>query len=139
MNNKYIVGAVAGLVIGFGAGYFVPHGGAAQQAQPGQGQFSGRMGGGRGFGGAVAGQIVAADAQSITVKMQDGSTKIVLMSASTQVMKSVAGSVSDLTVGTTVIVAGSANSDGSVTAQSVQIRPAGQTGFSRPATSAPAQ
>jgi pectate lyase len=93
------------------------------------GQFPG-MGGTRGAtgargGGVTAGDIIAKDATSITVKAQDGSTKIVLVSGSTQVAKSTTGTEADLTIGTNVTVIGSANADGSVTAQSVQIRPAG--------------
>ncbi|MCK9344895.1 MAG: hypothetical protein M0P64_02065 [Candidatus Pacebacteria bacterium] len=77
------------------------------------------------MGGVVAGEVISKDATSITVKMQDGSTKIVLVSGSTQVSKSAAGAMEDLTQGVSVVVIGSANTDGSVTAQSVQIRPQG--------------
>lgn len=71
----------------------------------------------------VSGEIVSADDKSITVKMQDGSTKIVLLSDATTYSKSSDGQKSDLTVGTQVAVFGSDNSDGSVTAQNVQIDP----------------
>lgn len=95
------------------------------------GQFMGRTGAAAGaaarggMGGLTAGQIIAKDDTSITVKMADGSTKIVLVGASTAVSRQAQGSASDLTVGADVAVQGSANSDGSVTAQSVQIRPMG--------------
>ncbi len=90
------------------------------------GQFAAggiRMGGRGGAGGVTAGSIIAKDATSITVKMQDGSTKIVLTSGTTKVMKSTSGTLDDLSVGTNVVVTGSVNSDQSVTATSVQIRP----------------
>lgn len=80
----------------------------------------------RGIGGFTAGEIISKDATSITLKMPDGSTKIVLVGDSTKVMKSADGSLDDLTVGTNVTVTGTPNSDKSVTAASVQIRPAGQ-------------
>lgn len=80
---------------------------------------------GNGF---AAGEIVSKDADSITVKLSDGGSKIVLFSTSTQVMKFSAGSLNDLVVGENITVNGSANQDGSVTAQSVQIRPQSLTG-----------
>ncbi len=130
MNKKNIGVAVLVAVVFAGAGFY---GGMSYAKAAGPmrgntafagGQFAGRMGGagGRaGFGGAVAGQILSKDATSFTVKMQDGSTKIVLLSASTTVMKTSQGSVTDLTTGTNVVVTGSANADGSVTAQRVQL------------------
>ncbi|MES2014552.1 MAG: DUF5666 domain-containing protein [Patescibacteria group bacterium] len=94
------------------------------------GQFIGgqRTGAGmRGISGFTVGEIIAKDATSVTVKMPDGSSKIVLVSDTTKVLKSTDGSLNDLAVGTSVSVTGTANSDKSVTATSIQIRPAGQT------------
>lgn len=102
--------------------------GAATQVR---GQFAGMRTGGRTmFGsGFITGDVIAKDATSITVKMRDGSTKIVLYSGTTQVTKSASGSASDVLVGSPVLVQGSSNSDGSVTAQSIQLRPAGAPGM----------
>lgn len=129
MNTKLIAGVVVGLVIGGGVGYVVPHAGAAApaaRAQFVQGQFAGRTGGTGGAGRAAgtAGQIIGKDASSITVKLQDGSTKIVLIGTSTPIMKTAQGSPADLTEGENVFVAGGVNADGSITAQSVELRPA---------------
>jgi Domain of unknown function (DUF5666) len=87
---------------------------------PGGNGFAGANGAAR-RGGAVSGSIIAADATSITVKTSDGGTKIVLVSGSTTVSKVSEGTQADLTVGQNVIVTGTANSDGSVSATRVQV------------------
>jgi hypothetical protein len=92
-----------------------------------QGQFAGRRGTGANAAGAgfLTGTIIAKDDKSITVKSRDGGSKIVFVGNSTMVMKAATGSIVDLSIGQDVTTTGSVNSDGSVTASSVQIRPAG--------------
>ncbi len=82
--------------------------------------------GGQGANGArpVTGQIISSDDKSVTVKMKDGSSKIVLFGNSTAIAKSTAGTKTDLATGTQVMVVGTANSDGSVTATNINIQPA---------------
>ena len=98
-------------------------GGVAGGAQ----RFTGTRGAGAGGAGmragTVNGSILSMDANSITVKLSDGSTKIVLLSGSTTYSNTASASQSDLKTGSTVAVFGTPNSDGSVTATNVQLNP----------------
>lgn len=97
--------------------------GQTQQGQNGNGgqtQNGNRQGMGmRG----VTGDIITSDDTSITVKLPDGSSKIVLVGTTTTINKASSGSKADLTTGTKVAVFGQTNTDGSVTAQNIQINP----------------
>ncbi len=123
--NKIIIVIMVVVIIGGGAFYAGMK--YSQNKNPvltrGTGEFMGRQGGTRASGGFANGEVLSKDDKSITLKMQDGGSKIIFYSDSTQVMKTDNGSASDITVGEQVTVNGSANSDGSITAQSVQIRP----------------
>lgn len=95
----------------------------AQLGTSGGGFPGGAGGGGNGNarGGFTAGSIVSNDGSTITIKMNDGSTKFVLYSGSTTIRKSAEGTSADLVVGENVVVTGSANSDGSITATQIQL------------------
>ncbi len=109
-----------------GASTSMGQGGAFAARAGGTGAGDRRAGGAAGAG-FVSGEVLSKDATSVTVKMQDGGTKIVFIATSTQVMKATSSSLTDLAVGTNVTITGTATSDGSVVARSVQIRPQGAT------------
>lgn len=87
--------------------------------QTGQGQRLRQNGMGR----PVRGEIISSDDKSITVKMQDGSSKIVLLSTNTTIIEATSASKQALEKGKQVMVYGTDNSDGSLTAQNVQLNP----------------
>lgn len=136
-TNLILIGIVA-LVIGAAAGFF---GGmkyqeskspvnmmglTSDQRGPGGQRTFGLAGATRTVGarnGAVAGEILSVSDKSITVKLSDDTSKIILLTDTTTVNKSSVGSKTDLTTGTKIAVFGMTNSDGSVTAQRVQLNP----------------
>src|SRR4030043_1252872 len=69
----------------------------------------------------VRGEIISQDEKSITVKLPDESSKIVLISENTKINKASEGSLADLKTGEQVMINGQTNSDGSVSATNVQV------------------
>lgn len=74
--------------------------------------------------GLTIGEILSTDGKSITVKLGNGGSKIVFLSDTTQVMKSTTGALTDLAVGQQVMITGKSNPEGTLNAQTIQIRPA---------------
>lgn len=74
-------------------------------------------------GSPISGQVLTLDVGSITVKLQDGSNKIVYTSASTTVTSSIPATVNDISVGKQIVGTGTTASDGSITAATIQIKP----------------
>ena len=133
MNKKISIIIIIAIIAGAGAFY----GGMKYQASKtrsrlGAGNFqnmrdlsTGRQGlANRAGANMSGGEIITKDDKSITIKLRDGGSKIVFYSASTEIGKFASGTAADIEVGKSVMINGSANSDGSITAQSIQIRPA---------------
>lgn len=77
----------------------------------------------------VSGEILAIDDQTITVQTQEGDSKIVIYSGSTNINKTSEGSLSDLQVGEEVTVIGTEDDNGTVTAQSISLGEEGIRGM----------
>lgn len=71
----------------------------------------------------ISGEIISADDKSITVKLQDNSSKIVLLSDKTTINKTGEATKEDLKTGVAIAAFGIQNSDGSITAQNIQLNP----------------
>ena len=131
MKNNTISMIVVVVVIA-GASFFL--GMKYQQSRPrtlgnfqggrnGGGNFGAGIGGRNGTNRPVNGEILKSDDTSITVKMNDGSSKIVLVTSSTAINKATEATKNDLKTGEKVNVFGMTNADGSVTAQNIQLNP----------------
>lgn len=128
-NNSVLIMVAVAVLVGAGAFF----GGMkyqqskrqnlARQFGQGQGVRAGQAQGNRQGFRPVNGEIISSDDKSITVKLQDGSSKIVLFSDKTTINKAAEATKDDLKSGEKVMVVGTENSDGSVTAQSIQLNP----------------
>jgi len=142
MNKKnIIIMAVGGLVL-IGLVFYggMKLGGRNQASENFKGLFSGqvnsqgsgmqKLGGQSGAGSnrvggmnsGANGEVIAKDDKSITVKLKDGGSKIVFYSEKTSVLKMATSSVGDVLVGNQIMVIGFSNQDGSVSAESIQLR-----------------
>lgn len=89
----------------------------------GSGFRGGRFGSGTDGSRPLTGEVISQSDDSLTIKLSDGSTKIVFVSNNTQITKSVEGALGDLVTGEQIFVGGTENPDGSYTAQTIQLRP----------------
>jgi len=87
---------------------------------------NGPGGGGGGFGGGVFGTVKSITGNTIQISTPQNVTTVNLSDATT-FMKTITGTVSDVQVGETITVRGQRDSSGNVTADSIQILPAGTT------------
>lgn len=112
--------AFIALGAGFGGGFAFKN----YQISKTRANFMGvRTGQFREMGGATIGTILSMDDKSVTVKLTDGSTKIVIFADSTTYSNTAVAFKSDLKTGVNVTVFGIPNSDGSLTAKNIQLNP----------------
>lgn len=102
---------------GFGANGTRRFGAGAQGANGGQ---------------VVRGEVLSNDGKTVTVKLQDGSTKLVLVSNTTMITEATKATESAVSQGKQVMVFGTSNPDGSVGAQNIQLNPLERMGGARP-------
>lgn len=138
MNSKNIIIVVVVAAVfaagGFFGGIKYQQGKAASAATAARANFAagsaggfGRRGGAGGAagGGFVTGQLLSMDSSSVTIKLPNNAgTKIVFYSGSTQISQPQPVQATELKTGENLVITGTPNSDGSVTAQSIQVRPA---------------
>lgn len=98
--------------------------GQESRVMNGSGMMGGRANMGA-TGGMTIGEILSVDDQGLTVKIQDGGSKIILFGSDLAINKQTEGEKADLVVGENVSISGETNTDGSITAKSIQIRPVG--------------
>lgn len=128
MKNKNLLVAI--LVIGVGVGGFFASMKYQQSKQHSRASFqairgmrkSGMPGVQQGRGsGMVRGEIISQDKESVTIKLPDGSSKIILISENTTINKTTQGSKDDLETGKQIMVFGQENSDKSISATNIQL------------------
>ena len=135
MNKKNIITILVGIIIlgvGFYGGILYSQNKTPVNQNQARGQFSQNAGNrpagvGRNMqngNNIVTGEIISKDNTSLTVKLRDGGSRIVLITGSTPVTKTVSGTFNDLSSNEQVVVSGTPNADGSLSAQTIQIHPA---------------
>ena len=132
----WIIGALALLAIGAGAGFVEGKAYQTNQANQIRNQFfrargltpngsdaagSGQGGGfGGGFGG-VAGQIKSVQGNTIELNTANNNVTTVDLTANTRIEKSTQGTTADLKTGEQLVVRGQTGANGTVTANQIQI------------------
>ena len=71
-------------------------------------------------GRALVGEVLGVEDGALTLKTQDGGSKIIFFAESTQVREIISGSVDDALEGEQIVVFGQENPDGSYSAQAIQ-------------------
>lgn len=96
--------------------------GTGQQGTLTGGSVRDGLGGQQRGGGMISGEVISMDETSLTIKLPNGGSKNIFISPSTKVLKSMEGTMNDITAGVQIFGQGTVNSDGSITAQTIQLR-----------------
>ncbi|KKU82256.1 MAG: hypothetical protein UY10_C0039G0006 [Microgenomates group bacterium GW2011_GWA2_47_8] len=80
-------------------------------------------GGMMGRGGALTGEVTAKDDKTLTIKLSDGSSKIVILADTTTYRTSTETGLDKVEVGTKVAAYGTTSTDGTTVATSIEINP----------------
>jgi len=73
--------------------------------------------------GMTSGEILSIDEKSLTLKLPDNGSKLILLSDTTEISKFATATKDELKIGTQLMINGTTNTEGSITAKSIQIRP----------------
>lgn len=138
MKNKQIIIVIVVLIIVGGLSFYAgtkvgggnPNANKVGQFNAGgpNGMMRTNRGGAQAGSGFVNGEVLSKDATSVTVKLQNGGSKIIFLTAGTTVQKTVAGTIDDVVVGSQITANGQSNADGSINAISISQRPASVQG-----------
>ena len=132
-NTILVIGII--ILVSLGAGFYggvlyqksknpiTARNGFVRNGQESNVTAGGTRGGGNNNFRPVAGEIIASDEKSITVKLNDGSSKIVFLADNTNITKADNAIAQDLKVGEKVSVFGTQNSDGTVSATDISLNP----------------
>lgn len=130
----WVIIAVAALAGGFFWGKSVGATSTTAASRTGSGRFAlgsstagfaGRTGfgvSGAAGGGFAVGQVLSLGSDSLVLQLANGNSENVFFSSSTQVIVPQPAPISSVQTGTMVMVTGTTNSDGSVTASTIELR-----------------
>jgi len=134
-SKRLLATALISAIVFGGIGFFIgkkftsslgPTPGMERMGDRGQfGQNAGPNRAPRALGGGTQGEVLSKNETLLTVKLRDGGSRIVFYATSTGVMRTASGTMEDIEVGSQVFVAGNQNADGSINAQTIQVRPDG--------------
>ncbi|MFZ2199497.1 MAG: hypothetical protein WAV40_01775 [Microgenomates group bacterium] len=131
VNQNIVVACIITAVLAGGVGYKVGTSNFAfgkfsntNQRFGGRGQNNYPTGQGMmGRGGALTGEVTAKDGKTLTVKLSDGSSKLVIFSDTTTYRTAIDSSMDKVEVGTKIAAFGTTSTDGSTVATSIEINP----------------